>query len=64
MNSSMQSRKMPHNGSPESEFNFECFQNYTAPEIFVQHIAGFVNQDDIELMIRAQKQMQVFFFCF
>lgn len=59
MDSSMQSRKIQHNGSPESEFNFEFFQNYTAPEIFVQHIAGFVNQDDIELIIRAQKQMFV-----
>lgn len=58
MNSSMHSRRLGPHGTPESEFNhFECFQNYTAPEVFVQGLAGIVNQGDIELMIRAQKQM-------
>lgn len=45
-------------GTPESEFsNFDCYQNYTAPEVFVQHIAGIVNQGDVEIIVRAQKQM-------
>lgn len=61
MNTSMQSRRLNGNythGTPESEFsNFECFQNYTAPEVFVQGLAGIVNQGDVELIIRAQKQM-------
>lgn len=58
MNSSMYSRRLNPQGSPESEFNnFECFQNYTAPEVFVQGLAGIVNQGDVEVMIRAQKQM-------
>ena len=41
----------------ESELDFECFQNFTPPEVFVQGLAGFINQQDVELMIRAQKQM-------
>lgn len=45
------------NGTPESEFSIECFQNYTAPEVFIQGLAGMVNQTDVETMIRAQKQM-------
>lgn len=58
MNTSMQSRRLNPHGTPESEFsNFECFQNYTAPEVFVQGLAGIVNQGDVEIMIRAQKQM-------
>ncbi|XP_055911891.1 kxDL motif-containing protein CG10681 [Eupeodes corollae] len=60
MSSSMQSRRIggpgPH-GTPESEFSIECFQNYTASEVFVQGLAGLVNQGDVESMIRAQKQM-------
>ncbi|KAF7270577.1 kxDL motif-containing protein CG10681 [Rhynchophorus ferrugineus] len=44
-------------GTPESEFSIECFQNYTAPEVFVQGLAGIVDQLDVETMIRAQKQM-------
>lgn len=58
INKSMQSsRHLPH-GTPESEFsNFECYQNYTAPEVFVQHIAGIVNQGDVQTIVRAQKQM-------
>jgi len=44
--------------TPESEAgSFECFQNYTAPEVFVQGLAGIVDQQDVESMIRAQKQM-------
>ncbi|KAK9710761.1 hypothetical protein QE152_g25844 [Popillia japonica] len=41
----------------ESEFSIECFQNYTAPEVFIQGLAGIVAQQDVETMIRAQKQM-------
>lgn len=48
MNTSMASRRLASggaHGTPESEFsNFECFQNYTAPEVFVQGLAGIVNQ--------------------
>lgn len=40
--------------------SIECFQNYTAPEVFIQGIAGIVNQEDVESMIIAQKEMQVF----
>ncbi|XP_023246952.1 kxDL motif-containing protein CG10681 isoform X2 [Copidosoma floridanum] len=44
--------------TPESEAgSFECFQNYTAPEVFVQGLAGIVDQQDVESMIRAQKEM-------
>ncbi|XP_026477199.1 kxDL motif-containing protein CG10681-like [Ctenocephalides felis] len=43
--------------TPESEYSIECFQNYTAPEVFIQGLAGLVNQGDVESMIRAQKQM-------
>lgn len=62
MNMSMQSRRLGGepgaNGTPESEFsNFECYQNYTAPEVFVQGLAGIVNQGDVEVIVRAQKQM-------
>lgn len=46
--------------TPDSELgSIECFQNYTAPEVFVQGLAGLVNQQDVEAMIRAQKQMYV-----
>ncbi|KAB0805226.1 hypothetical protein PPYR_02196 [Photinus pyralis] len=44
-------------GTPESDYSIECFQNYTAPEVFIQGLAGIVNQQDVETMIRAQKQM-------
>lgn len=37
--------------------DFECFQNYTPPEVFVQQIAGIVNQSDISQIISSQKQM-------
>ncbi|XP_076042553.1 kxDL motif-containing protein CG10681 [Oratosquilla oratoria] len=44
--------------SPESDLgSIECFQNYTAPEVFVQGLAGQINQQDVEAIIRAQKQM-------
>lgn len=44
--------------SPESEVgSIECFQNYTAAEVFIQGLAGIVDQVDVESMIRAQKQM-------
>jgi len=33
------------------------YQNYTASEVFVQGLAGVVNQQDVEAMIRAQKKM-------
>ncbi|XP_055532500.1 kxDL motif-containing protein CG10681 [Wyeomyia smithii] len=55
MNSEMSSSM--HSGRPESEFSIECFQNYTASEVFVQGLAGLVNQTDVEIVIRAQKQM-------
>jgi len=35
----------------------ECFQNFTAPEVFIQGLAGMVNQGDIETIIRSQKYM-------
>ncbi|XP_067612928.1 kxDL motif-containing protein CG10681 [Eurosta solidaginis] len=41
--------------TPESEF--DGFHNYTAAEVFIQGLAGLVNQGDVETMIRAQKQM-------
>lgn len=46
-------------GTPESDFSIECFQNYTAPEVFIQGLAGIVDQQDVESMIGAQKQMYV-----
>ncbi|XP_075985277.1 kxDL motif-containing protein 1 [Anticarsia gemmatalis] len=45
------------NDTPESDFSIECFQNYSAPEVFVQGLAGMVNQSDVETVIRAQKNM-------
>lgn len=53
MNDSMQSRRI---GS-ENDISIECYQNYTAPEVFIQGLAGIVNQQDVAVMIRAQKQM-------
>ncbi len=37
----------------------ECsiYQNYSASEVFVQGLAGVVDQQDVEDMIRAQKKM-------
>ncbi|VVC96858.1 kxDL motif-containing protein CG10681 [Leptidea sinapis] len=45
------------NETPESDFSIECFQNYSAPEVFVQGLAGIVDQSDVEMIIRAQKTM-------
>ena len=42
-------------GGPEMECSI--YQNYTADEVFVQGLAGIVNQQDVESMIRAQKKM-------
>lgn len=47
------------NDTPESDFSIECFQNYSAPEVFVQGLAGMVDQTDVEAIIRAQKIMYV-----
>lgn len=38
---------------------FECFQNYSASEVFVQGIAGIVNQGDVAGIVKAQKLMFV-----
>ena len=46
-----------HPSMIESDLAFECFQNFTPPEVFVQGLAGFIQQQDVEAMIRAQKQM-------
>ncbi|CAH0384432.1 unnamed protein product [Bemisia tabaci] len=49
---------MANEVTPESELcSIECFQNYTAPEVFIQGLAGLVDQQDVESMIRAQKRM-------
>ena len=40
-----------------NELECSIYQNYTAPEVFVQGLAGMVNQQDVEAMIRAQKKM-------
>lgn len=50
------------NDTPESDFSIECFQNYSAPEVFVQGLAGMVDQTDVEMIIRAQKTMYVVYF--
>jgi hypothetical protein len=42
---------------PESEFSIECFQNYTAPEIFIQGLAQMQNQSDVESIVRSQKNL-------
>ena len=39
------------------EMECSIYQNYTADEVFVQGLAGLVNQQDVESMIRAQKKM-------
>merc|ERR1712141_134634 len=39
------------------EMECSIYQNYTADEVFVQGLAGIVNQQDVESMIRAQKKM-------
>lgn len=42
---------------PSSWLECSIYQNYTAPEVLVQGLAGVVNQGDVELMVRAQKKM-------
>lgn len=42
---------------PLQEMECSIYQNYTASEVFVQGLAGLVNQQDVESMIRAQKKM-------
>lgn len=37
--------------------DFECFQNYTASEVFVQQMAQITNQSDVSMIIKNQKQM-------
>lgn len=50
--------EMTNSINQESELeSIECFQNYTAAEVFVSGLAGLVNFSDNEVMIRAQKQM-------
>lgn len=49
---------MAENSSVDTDNDsIECFQNYTASEVFIQGLAGLVDQQDVESMIRAQKQM-------
>ena len=44
--------------TPAQDMQDSCiYQNYTASEVFVQGLAGLVNQQDVESMIRAQKKM-------
>ncbi len=42
---------------PQPDMECSIYQNYTASEVFVQGLAGLVNQQDVESMIRAQKKM-------
>ena len=37
--------------------SIECWENYTAGEVLVQGLAGQIHQQDVEAIIRAQKQM-------
>lgn len=37
--------------------DFECFQNYTPAEVFVQQLSGLVNQSEIKDIIKLQKLM-------
>ena len=43
----------------QQPFDMECsiYQNFSASEVFVQSLAGVVNQQDVEAMIMAQKKM-------
>ncbi len=49
----------PDPGPVEVDPAMECsiYQNYSASEVFVQGLAGVVDQQDVEAMIRAQKKM-------
>jgi KxDL motif-containing protein 1 len=51
-------RTPDEDGQPDLECSI--YQNYTASEVFVQGLAGIVNQQDVEAMIRAQKKMYVY----
>lgn len=37
--------------------SIECWENYTAGEVMIQGLAGQIHQQDVEAIIRAQKQM-------
>jgi len=41
----------------ESDLGFEWELNFSAAEVFAQCCASFTNQQDIESLIRAQKEM-------
>jgi hypothetical protein len=47
----------PEIDDPHPDLECSIYQNYTAAEVFVQGLAGVVNQQDVESMIRAQKKM-------
>ena len=49
----------PASGLVPNQPDLECsiYQNYSASDVFVQGLAGVVNQQDVEAMIRAQKKM-------
>ena len=50
----------PDLGMDGSERDLEedvIYQNYSASEVLVQGLAGVVSQDDVGLMVRAQKEM-------
>ena len=66
-NSQMQSSQMQSSQMQNSQMqsstmqsscmsDFECFQNYTASEIFINQLS-VVNQKDVSDIIRSQKQM-------
>lgn len=37
--------------------SIECWENYSAGEVLVQGLAGQIHQQDVEAIVRAQKQM-------
>eukprot|EP00095_Tigriopus_kingsejongensis_P006266 maker-scaffold990_size72856-snap-gene-0.15 protein:Tk06266 transcript:maker-scaffold990_size72856-snap-gene-0.15-mRNA-1 annotation:"MSTP096" len=43
--------------SPTAQMECSIYQNYSASEVLVQSVAGMVNQQDVEAMVRAQKKM-------
>jgi len=47
----------PSSEIPASWLECSIYQNYTASEVLVQGLAGVVNQQDVEMMVRAQKKM-------
>ena len=46
-----------HQQKTQQEMECSIYQNYGAEEVFIQGLAGIVNQQDVESMIRAQKKM-------